>query len=79
MNTGHCLSAAMDMWKNHLSHIVPDPKAAYKSDYDNHAQWMKALYELSHESYDRVPAEWCEKHKRRRNLWRDMKSNGLPT
>ena len=61
-----------------LSHIVPDPKVVYKSDYTNHAQWMKALYELSRESYDSVLAEWREKHKRRRNLWRDMKSNGLP-
>ncbi|MEA1977672.1 MAG: hypothetical protein U9N80_07195, partial [Chloroflexota bacterium] len=78
MNAGHCLSAAMDVWKNHLSHIVPDPKAVYKSNYANHAQWMKALYELSHESYDSVLADWREKHKRRRNLWRDMKSNGLP-
>ena len=78
MNAGPCLSAAIDVWKNHLSHIVPDPRAVHKSDYSNHAQWMKALYELSHESYDRVLAEWREKHKRRRNLWRDMKSNGLP-
>jgi len=67
-----------ELWKNRLSHIVPDPKVVCKSDYANHAQWMKALYELSRESYDRVLAEWREKHKRRRNLWRDMKSNGLP-
>ena len=78
MNAGPCLSAAMDVWKSRLSHIVPDPKVVYKSDYTNHAQWMKVLYELSHESYDRVLAEWREKHTRRRNLWRDMKSNGLP-
>jgi len=77
MGAGPCLSTAMDVWKDHLRHIVPDPEHSHKSDYTRHAQWMKALYELSHDAYDLVLAQWHEKHKRRRNLWRDMKSAGL--
>ena len=78
MDAGPSLSTAMDVWEDHLRHIVPDPENSHKSDYTRHAQWMKALYELSHEAYDGVLAKWQEKHKRRRNLWRDMKSHSLP-
>ena len=78
MNAGTCFSTAMDVWKNRLRYIVPDPAHSYKSDYTHHAQWMKALYELSPDAYDRVLAQWHEKHRRRRNLWRDMKSHRLP-
>ncbi|MCK4488219.1 MAG: hypothetical protein KAU38_15855 [Desulfobacterales bacterium] len=78
MNAGTCLSTAMDVWKNRLRHIVPDPAHSHKSDYTHHAQWMKALHELSHEAYDGVLAKWHKKHKRRRNLWRDMQSHSLP-
>lgn len=78
MNAGTCLSTAMDVWKNRLRYIVPDPAHSHKSDYTHHAQWMKALYELSHDAYDSILAQWHEKHKRRRNLWRDMKSHHLP-
>ncbi len=52
----------MDVWKNRLRYIVPDPAHSYKSDYTHHAQWMKALYELSPDAYDRVLAQWHEKH-----------------
>jgi hypothetical protein len=39
---------------------------------------MKALHEMSAEEYKRLFAEWRETHKRRRNLWRDLASRGLP-
>ena len=78
MNAGTCLSTAMDVWKNRLHYIVPDPAHSHKSDYTHPAQWMKALYELSHDAYDSILAQWHAKHKRRRNLWRDMKSHHLP-
>ncbi len=78
MNAGSCLSTVMDIWTDHLRHIVPDPAHAYGSNYASHAQWMKALYELSRDAYDGMLAQWCQQHKRRRNLWRDMKSYHLP-
>jgi len=78
MDAGRSLSTALDVWKNRLRHIIPDPANAYKSDYTRHAQWMKALYELSQDAYDTVLARWHKKHKRRRNLWRDMQSHRLP-
>jgi len=78
MNAGSCLSNAMAVWKDRLRHMVPDPSHSYKSDYINHAQWMKALYELNRTAYDDVLTQWHGKHKRRRNLWRDMKNSSLP-
>jgi len=78
MGTGSCLSTAMEVWKDRLRYIVPDPAEAHKSDYTHHAQWMKSLYELSPDAYNGMLAQWQEKHKRRRNLWRDMMAHHLP-
>lgn len=78
MGAGSCLLTAMEVWKNHVPRIVPDPAKAYKSDYTHHAQWMKALYELNHDAYNGMLVQWQEKHKRRRNLWRDMRDHHLP-
>ena len=78
MGAGSFLSTAMEVWKVRLRYIVPDPAEAHKSDYTHHAQWMKALHELSHDAYDCMLAQWQEKHKRRRNLWADMRGLRLP-
>lgn len=78
MGGDSCLSIAMEVWKKRLRSILPDPAKAYKSDYSHHAQWMKALYELSPDAYYGILAQWQKKHKRRRNLWRDMRAHHLP-
>jgi hypothetical protein len=33
MKAGPCLSVAMDVWREHLHLIVPDPASSYKSDF----------------------------------------------
>jgi len=78
MDADSSLSTAMDAWKNNLRYIMPDPENARSSDYTSHAQWMKSLYELSHEEYHSMLTQWQVKYKRRRNLWRDMKNQSLP-
>lgn len=78
MGVDSCLSTIMDIWKNHLRSIIPDPANAHKSDYTYHTQWMKALYELSHKDYYSILNQWHLNHGRRRNLWRDMRTQGLP-
>lgn len=77
MIAGPCLFGVMDVWKEHLHLIVPDPANAYKSDYTGHADWCKALHELNQKSYTALLSQWRKKHNRRRNLWRDMKAIGL--
>jgi hypothetical protein len=61
-----------------LHRIVPDPAVAYGSRYETHAAWTKALHEMNAENCKRLLAQWRETHKRRRNLWRDLASRGLP-
>lgn len=78
MDTGIFLSPAMGMWKSHLRRLVPNPANSYKSNYEEHVEWMKALHELSHSEYNALLAQWYETHKRRRNLWREMKKHQLP-
>jgi hypothetical protein len=77
MKAGPSLSLAMEVWKEHLHLIVPDPANAYKSDYTNHASWCKAVQELNQKTYNALISRWRKKHNRRRNLWRDMKAIGL--
>ena len=67
----------MDVWKEHLHLIVPNPADAYKSDYTDHAAWCKAVHELNQNTYTALLSRWRKKHNRRRNLWRDMKAIGL--
>jgi hypothetical protein len=71
------LLVAMDVWKEHLHLIVPDPANTYKSDYTDHAFWRKAVHELNQKTYNALLSRWRKKHHRRRNLWRDMKAVGL--
>ena len=77
MSAGPCLLGVMDVWKEHLHLIVPDPAHVNKSDYTGHADWCKALHELNQKSYTALLSQWRKKHNRRRNLWRDMKAIGL--
>ncbi|MGB9439722.1 MAG: hypothetical protein WCB15_17370 [Desulfobacterales bacterium] len=77
MKAGPGLLVAMDVWKEHLHLIVPDPANAYKSDYSDHASWCKAVHELNQKAYKALLSRWRKKHNRRRNLWRDMKAIGL--
>ena len=78
MDTGIFLSRAMGIWKSHLRRLAPDPANSHKSNYEEHAEWMKALHELSYDEYKALLAQWHETHKKRRNLWRDMKKHQLP-
>lgn len=77
MNAGLSLNVAMEVWKEHLHLIMPDPADAYKSDYTDHAAWCKSLHELNQNTYKALVSRWRKKHNRRRNLWRDMKAIGL--
>jgi len=77
MNAGLSLNVAIEVWKEHLHLIVPDPANAYKSDYSDQAAWCKALHELNQNTYKALVTRWRKKHNRRRNLWRDMKAIGL--
>ena len=77
MKAGPGLLDAMEVWKEHLHLIVPDPANAYKSDYTDHAFWCKAVHELNQKAYNVLLSRWRKNHNRRRNLWRDMKAVGL--
>ena len=78
MDTDIFLSRAMGIWKSHLRHLVPDPANSHTSNYQEHVKWIKALHELSRDGYNALLARWNETHKRRRNLWREMKKHQLP-
>jgi len=77
MKAGSRLHLAMDVWKEHLHLIVPDPANVYKSDYSHHSAWSKAVHELNQKTYQVLLSRWRKKHNRRRNLWRDMRAIGL--
>jgi hypothetical protein len=78
MNSAPCLNIVLEVWQRQLRHIVPDPVDARKSNYEYHAQWAQALFELDKNEYRALIARWRKKHDRRRNLWRDLKARHLP-
>jgi hypothetical protein len=53
----------MDVWKEHLHLIVPDPANVYKSDYSHHAAWCKAVHELNQKTYQALLSRWRKRHK----------------
>jgi hypothetical protein len=71
------LDQIMSYWKSNLHTMVPNPESAHKSNYAPHAEWMSALRELSPQDYQTLLAHWHTKHRRRRNLWRDLRAVGL--
>jgi hypothetical protein len=78
LKAGPYLETALEVWKNQLRRVVPDPANAYQSDYEEHARWAEALFELNREEYRVLITHWRKKHNRRRNLWRDVKARHLP-
>jgi hypothetical protein len=67
----------MQYWQTQLKSLVPDPQFAQKSNYDEHARWMAALKELAPADYQALLAQWRSQYKRRTNLWKAMKQQGL--
>ncbi len=72
------LEEVLNVWKRHLESLVPKPASALKAEYAEHARWMKGLLELNPSGYQRVLNDWRAKHSRRRNLWQEMRDQGLP-
>lgn len=78
MEAGPYLKTTLKVWQKQLRCIVPDPAGAHQSNYEKHARWAQALFELNRDEYTILITDWREKHNRRRNLWRDMKKKRLP-
>lgn len=70
------LPKLMAFWKRNAARLVPDP-ANHPADYRHAADWLAAVKELDREEFTRILADWRVKHRRRRNLWREVSSRGL--
>jgi len=78
ISAGESFEQAIEVWKKQFFRLVPDPSKSSKSQYQIHASWMKALFELNRKDYDTLLDDWRKRHGRRKNLWRDMRGEGLP-
>ena len=67
----------MSIWEKHLHTLVPSP-GGHGSYYREQALWMKALSEVNRATYDKLLGDWRVVHRRRRNLWAEMKALNLP-
>jgi hypothetical protein len=65
-------------WKSHIVKLIPDPGKTQGSIYTFHAQWLAALNELDPQAYGKLISQWKEIHKRRKNLWKAVRDQGLP-
>lgn len=75
---GHALlSEVLELLKKHAAAFVPDPAAAYASNYDGCAEWMAAVHELAPEESGKLLRRWQEVHHRRRTHWKALSARGL--
>jgi len=70
------LPKLMAFWKKNVAKLVPDP-ANCRADYRHAADWLAAVKEFDREEFIRILAHWRVKHRRRRNLWKEVSSRGL--
>ena len=67
----------MSIWEKHLHTLVPSPEGT-GSYYRDQAFWMKALSEVNRTACDKLLTDWRVVYRRRRNLWAEITSLGLP-
>ncbi|MEN8132935.1 MAG: hypothetical protein ABFS45_22715 [Pseudomonadota bacterium] len=77
MHGEQLVPALMDAWKQNVAALVPDPSAASKSNYNEHACWLGVVQELHPAAYQQILTHWQTTHKRRRNLWKALTKQGL--
>jgi hypothetical protein len=70
------LPKLMAFWKRNAARLVPDP-ANCPAGYGHAADWLAAVKELDREEFTRILADWRVKHRRRRNLWKEVSGRGL--
>ena len=72
-----CQFDPMSIWEKHLHALVPSPEGT-GSYYRDQALWMKALSEVNRTACDKLLTDWRVIYRRRRNLWAEITSLGLP-
>ena len=66
--------AVIGAWTRHAAELPDDPRGG---DYLPCARWLKITFELDRDASERVLATWRVDHRRRRNLWKALKEQGL--
>ena len=69
-------SAGEEFVRHNLARLVPSP-AAMSSNYERAALWLAAAREIDPRTADGILNDWKTEHKRRRNLWRDLRQHGF--
>lgn len=63
-------------WRDHAIRFVPNPGVS-TSDYSESAKWLAAVHEVNPKAASDLLARWAATHGRKRNLWRDLASQGI--
>ncbi len=69
-------SAGEEFVRRNLARLAPSP-ATMSPDYERAAVWLAAAREIDPRTADGILKNWKVEHKRRRNLWRDLRSHGF--
>ena len=63
-------------WRENIAAFVPEPSAASSYGYSQCAKWVMAAEELNPAAFAEIISRWQAEHKRKRNLWRDLRQAG---
>jgi len=71
----HTLTAdAVNFVRRSIAHLIPSPEAM-SGDYASPAAWLAACREIAPDVARRTLGHWRTQYKRRRNLWRDLRTH----
>ena len=65
-------------WRENIAAFVPEPSTASSYGYSQCAKWVMAAEELNPAAFAEIISRWQVEHKRKRNLWRDLRQAGYP-
>lgn len=75
---GHSLMPELlSLWRRRTERLVPDPQKTESSNYDDCADWVRALHEIQPAACRNLITRWGTPHRRRKNLWRALRKRGL--
>ncbi len=70
--------AIVQLWREHLHLLIPDPSQATGSHYEDSVDWLSFVRELNPAKYEEIIGKWAVTHKARRNLWGTIRARKLP-
>jgi len=76
-NVSGLTSASVAFVNRNMARLIPSPDSSMGGGYETAAGWLAAAREVAPEAARETLRHWQDEYKRRRNLWRDLRTHGF--